>query len=377
MSSMYGSNEQILDRISKLERFKSCQEFKFNSTIPKNLMTSSEYINLNLLEPFTREHAAKLNMALAIRNLDFDYFREELFNANLLSFYDMHYNYALFKHTFLTLLTVWNPSDEKVDDIIGKLLSELHQVDQIFYHWSWYIFPRVLELYSEPHEKLRFLFKYGIEINDKDHSWNNLLDCPTKISLSRRPRPIIQLLFRTGLYYSFEHSAWVGLVEKLKLRDDGEPGFLNDFWHQFEIELNESRHSSLWEQDGRDFEGESVILKMKNIKMNIPLHVWMNNNIKWTPYFAKAVWKVLGEIPEVIFAVLELQCNYCTRNSKTVRVIHEIFTQYHDQQQKKIVGQKNRENSMEVETEPSRELPFNKKKIKSLRYLCRSRKNIF
>ena len=38
------------------------------------------------------EHAAKLNMALAIRNLDFDYFREVLFNANLLSFYDMHYN---------------------------------------------------------------------------------------------------------------------------------------------------------------------------------------------------------------------------------------------------------------------------------------------
>ena len=38
------------------------------------------------------KHGAKLNMALAIRNLDFDYFREVLFNANLLSFYDMHYN---------------------------------------------------------------------------------------------------------------------------------------------------------------------------------------------------------------------------------------------------------------------------------------------
>ena len=155
------------------------------------------------------------------------------------------------------MLDVWNPADEKVDDVIGKLLSELHQVDQIFYHWSWYIFPRVLEFYSDPCQKLRFLFKYGIEINAKDHSWNNLLDCPTKISLSRRPRPIIQLLFRTGMYYSFEHSKWVGLVEKLKLRDDGEPGFLNDFWKQFEIELTESKHSSLWEQDGRDFEGES------------------------------------------------------------------------------------------------------------------------
>ena len=154
------------------------------------------------------------------------------------------------------MLDVWNPADEKVDDVIGKLLSELHQVDQIFYHWSWYIFPRVLEFYSDPYQKLRFLFKYGIEINAKDHSWNNLLDCPTKISLSRRPRPIIQLLFRTGMYYSFEHSKWVGLVEKLKLRDDREPGFLNDFWKQFEIELTESRHSSLWEQEGRDFEGE-------------------------------------------------------------------------------------------------------------------------
>lgn len=167
------------------------------------------------------------------------------------------YSYALFKHTFISLLNVWNPDDEKTDDIIGKLLSELHQVDQIFYHWSWYIFPRVLEFYSDPSHKLRFLFKYGIEINAKDHSWDNLLDCPTKISLSRRPRPIIQLLFRTGLYYSFDHGAWAGLVEKLKLRDVEEPGFLDEFWKQFEIELTESRHSSLWESDGKDFEGES------------------------------------------------------------------------------------------------------------------------
>ena len=113
--------------------------------------------------------------------------------------------------------------------------------------------------------------------------------------------------------------------------------------------------------------------------MNIPIHVWMNNNIKWTPYFAKAVWKVLGDIPEVLFSVLELQCNYCTRKSKTVKVIHEIFTQYHDQHRKKITEQKNREKSLEGETEiePFRTLPFNKKKIKSLRFLCRSNKNVF
>ena len=120
---------------------------------------------------------------------------------------------------------------------------------------------------------------------------------------------------------------------------------------------------------------------MKNIKMNIPIHVWMNNNVKWTPYFAKAVWKVLGDIPEVLFSVLELQCNYCTRNSKTVKVIHEIFSKYHDEHQKKMKEQKNREQSLEdgteIENEASQKLPFNKKKIKSLRYLCRSRKNVF
>ena len=193
-------------------------------------------------------------------------------------------------------MDIWDPADEKIDDIIGKLLLELHQVDQIFYHWSWYIFPRVLEFYDDPHHKLRFLFKYAIEINATDHSWDNLLDCPTKISLSRRPRPIIQegfqtdtgqtalsanhlsslralinqranskylfeippqLLFRTGLYYSFENGAWVGLVEKLKHRDQKEPGFLDEFWKQFQIELTESRHSSLWEKEGKDFEGES------------------------------------------------------------------------------------------------------------------------
>ena len=120
-------------------------------------------------------------------------------------------------------------------------------------------------------------------------------------------------------------------------------------------------------------------MKMKNIKMNIPIHVWMNNNVKWTPYFVKAVWKVLGDIPEVLFAVLELQCNYCTRNSKTVKVIHEIFTKYHDQHQQKMNEKKNREESLEDGTviEMSQKLPFNKKKIKSLRYLCRSRKNVF
>ena len=154
-------------------------------------------------------------------------------------------------------MDIWDPADETIDDTIGKLLSELHQVDQIFYHWSWYIFPRVLEFYDDPHHKLRFLFQYAIEINATDHSWDNLLDCPTKISLSRRPRPIIQLLFRTGLYYSFENGAWIGLVEKLKYRDQKEPGFLDEFWKQFQIELTESRHSSLWEKEGKDFEGES------------------------------------------------------------------------------------------------------------------------
>ena len=134
-------------------------------------------------------------------------------------------------------MNIWNPADEKVDDIIGKMLSELHQIDQIFYHWSWYIFPRVLEFYSDPFTKLRFLFKYGIDINATDHSWDNLVDCPTKISLSRRPRPIIQLIFRTGLYYSFDHSAWIGLIQKLQIRDTKENGFLDQFWNQFEFKL--------------------------------------------------------------------------------------------------------------------------------------------
>ena len=117
--------------------------------------------------------------------------------------------------------------------------------------------------------------------------------------------------------------------------------------------------------------------------MNIPIHIWMNNNIKFTPYFAKAVWKTLGHIPDIIFSVLELQCNYCTRNSKTIRVIQEIFAKYHEFYHKEngIQGQKSskakdKTSKTNDETE-KRELPFTKRKIKSLRYLCRSRKNVF
>ena len=68
------------------------QEFEFSPVIPKNVLEFSEYINLDEIRPFAREHAAKLNMALAIRQVDFDYFRKILFNANTLSFYNMHYN---------------------------------------------------------------------------------------------------------------------------------------------------------------------------------------------------------------------------------------------------------------------------------------------
>lgn len=72
-------------------------------------------------EFYTKEQADQLNMALAIRKLDFDHFKNNVFNANVRSQRDMHYNYCIFKYVFFWLLDAWDPRDESVDDIIGNL----------------------------------------------------------------------------------------------------------------------------------------------------------------------------------------------------------------------------------------------------------------
>ena len=144
---------------------------------------------------------------------------------NTLSLNDLQYHYSLFKHVFFWLLECWDSQNEEVDHIIGTLLAEMHQLDQMFYHWSWYVFPRVLDFYQQPSSKLRFLFKYAVSLNQVDHSWNNLPDHPAKISLGRRPRPVLHLLYRTASYHQYDHKVWEELISRLKMRDSKEPQY--------------------------------------------------------------------------------------------------------------------------------------------------------
>ena len=395
---IHGTTEEFLKRISMLENFKANKVWTMSMKVPyKKLLQTDRYLVKNPEAPkssdqpdnspgprlanpnehavdegtpkeqwnygpnkngewFTQEQAEQMNMALMIRTLDFDYFKEKLFNMNSFEVKTLQYNYSLYKHVFFWLLECWNPNDEDVDNVICTLLEKMHQENQLFYHWSWYVFPRVLDFYQHPKQKLRFLFKCAVSVNDTDHAWNNLPDHPAKISLGRRPRPILHLLYRTALFNKFDHKAWEELATRMKLREQTEPGFCEKFWASFKMELIEARTSSLWEDAGRGFETEPKIATWKNMTWNLPLHVFMNPPVKFLPYFAKAIWKVFDEVPKIVFTALELQCYYCTRHSKTVRVIENIFIHYL------------------ASLGPNDKRPFDERKIRILKQVCRSQR---
>ena len=71
---------------------------------------------------------------------------------------------------------------------------------------------------------------------------------------------------------------------------------------------------------------------------------------------AKAIWKVNGEVPKIVFTSLELQCYYSTRHSKTVRVIENLFTQY-----LASLGENDKK-------------PFDERKIRILKQICRTQR---
>ena len=306
-------------------------------------------------EYYTQKQAEQINMAIAIKNMDLNFLKTEFFNPNTTDYKYRQMNYCLYKHVFFWLLDEWNPEDEKYDDIFCSLLEKIHQIDQLFYHWAWYVFPRILDFYRTPNQKIRFLYKC-IDINNTDHVWNNLPDHPAKISLGRRPRPIMQLIYRVAATGGTDESTWK--IFYAKINSQGNQGYVKNFWKYLKLELIEARTSSIWENAGKGFEQEAKIPTMENIKWNLPLHVFMNPPVKFLPYMAKAIWKEAGAIPNILFTAMELQCYYCTSRCKTFKSIKKIFSDYLN------------------EYEGEEEIPFNNNKIEKLGKACRSQNRI-
>ena len=193
--AIHETTEEFLQRIASLENFKGYKIWTMSmKVLHEELLITDRYLVENPEAPteerkygpningewFTKEQAEQLNMALMIRTLDFDYCKEKLFNVNSFNQETLQYNYSLFKYVFVWLLECWDPNDEDVDNVICTLLEKMHQENQMFYHWSWYVFPRVLDFYEDPQRKLRFLFKCCVSLNDVNHIWNNQTDHPAK-----------------------------------------------------------------------------------------------------------------------------------------------------------------------------------------------------
>ena len=343
---LHGTTDEYLKRIARLERFK---ETEVNGSIAwtirkeiqtKKLINTTQYLyeNDTLAQVdtdkdgfiinygpdedgkyYTNKQADQLNMAHAIKQADLEYLKQEYFNGNSHDYRFIQMNYCIFKHVFMWLLDEWSPENEEHDDVFHTLLEKAHQINQIFYHWGWYVFPRILDFYETPDQKIRFLYKCT-EINNMEHVWNDLPDHPVKISLGRRPRPIMNLIYRIAAANGTDTDTWKHFHAKMRSKEENEPSFMIRMWKSFKLELIEARTSSLWEDAGKGFELESKIPTAENIKWNIPLHVFMNPPVKFIPYLAKTIWAESGAMPNILFTAMELQCYYCTAKCKTVRV---------------------------------------------------------
>ena len=390
---LHGTTEDCLRRIARLEQFK---ETEVNGSIAwtmrkeirtKKLVNANQYIckkersledehaernqmwENDEADPaqygpdengdyFTQKQADQINMAVAIKKIDLEYLENEFFNPETVDYKYRQMNYCTFKHVFFWLLDEWTPENENLENIFSTLLEKVHQVDQLFYHWAWYVFPRILDFYRTPEQKIKFLYKC-IDINNTDHVWNNLPDHPAKISLGRRPRPIMQLIHRLAAEDGTNKHTWTKFYATIKGINQKDPDYIKKFWRYLKLELIEARTSSIWETAGKGFEQEPKIPTLDNIKWNLPLHVFMNPPVKYLPYMAQTIWEEAGSIPNIMFTAMELQCFYCTTKCKTFKTIEQIFTNY-------LNDYKGEET-----------IPFNKDKIKKLGKACRSQNRIF
>lgn len=206
---------------------------------------------------------------------------------------------------------------------INPLQGNLHTINAVFYHFSWYVFPRILECYTYAMDEIDFLIEAATVLNLEEHSWQGEID-DASVSLGRKPRPIFQLFWRWALYNNYQETSFVDLFTRLKNRED--PDYMKKLWVGWEKELAETRTSAMWEEPGIEFILQTGPIQHSHIKWNLPFHVFMNGNVvRFTPYIARACKTVFNKIPEVLYDIIELQCYYLNRHCKTTRLIYRLM----------------------------------------------------
>ena len=144
---------------------------------------------------FSAEEAEQINCCFAIKNADTTWLKENMFNQNLSSS-SIYYNYALFKSVFVWIIPHFPTNSKDFNKKLCNLFANLHKINDVLYHFAWYIFPRTLEHYTHLSEAIDFLIEAATTINLDEHVWHGEVDDVSTISLGRRPRPIFQLFWR-------------------------------------------------------------------------------------------------------------------------------------------------------------------------------------
>ena len=272
---------------------------------------------------FSVLEAEQVNCCHAIKTGDITWLKDNLFNQNLSSSW-IYYNYALFKSVFAWIIPHFPTNSKDFNKKLCNLLGNLHKINDVLYHFAWYIFPRTLEHYTHVSESIDFLIEAATTINLEEHVWQGEIDDVSSVSLGRRPRPIFQLFWRWAIYHNYQESAFVRLFKIMQNHED--PEYMIKLWTGWEKELAETRASALWEEPGREYRLKPQPITYRQIKWNLPFHVFMNGNaVRFTPYIARACKKVFGELPKVLYDIIELQCYYVNRHCKTMTMVYELM----------------------------------------------------
>ena len=241
----------FLDRVNMLEGFKhlgiTLFDLKFDSTEELyNLATgyiyedpncNIEYVDYDGVrhnfgpingQYFHPKEAEQINTAYAIKTADIEYLKERMFNVDSLSTGKLYSNYALFKHVFVWILPHFPTSCKSFNSSLCRLLSESHKINGMFYHWAWYVFPRIMEHYTDVNESIEFLIEAAVTINLEEHVWQGEVDDISTISLGRRPRPIFQLFWRFAFTNDYQEDAFVELFERLNSHETED--YLEKMW---------------------------------------------------------------------------------------------------------------------------------------------------
>ena len=296
------SIKTFLDRINMLEQFKQkrygVEPVHFRPLFDKAKLYATESYSTD--EHLTSEERKQINVAYAIKTADVEWLKENMFEPNYHSQDQVCDNYQLFKHVFAWLLPLYPTNCDATNRTLCQLLGQVHKIDEIFYHWSWYAFPHIIQHFTYVDEAVTFLIAASTTINLTPHTWEGQPDKESD-SLGRRPRPIMQLLWRTAMFSNYQESGFVRLFRRLVERNVD----FDKMWILLDMEFTEARNAALWEEPGREFRHMPCPLLFRHIKENIPFHVFFNGSqVRFVPYLARAIKKELGLVPDVMMEML-------------------------------------------------------------------------